>query len=235
MASNDPSFPNFKEAFCAIHRCRPDQFVSTVLNRSIPIWFRPLAALTFRFNPRLFSVEVDVIESMGRSSSGREVTSAVSELQGLRRVERSFWRSIGLRADEERLLEQWARVRPVVTQKAVPDFVEQPILAPAVHSSSNPQREVPAVVVRKARQLHLDITSGRPVGEVLAAAGLNEAEFLRLLEAHAAGNPGLAWLHGQMLLGQRIRDLETQNESLSKTVTAQSVEINRLQSATAPN
>jgi hypothetical protein len=235
MASSAPTYANFKEAYCAVHRCKPADFVPHVLNRSVPLLFRPLAAVTYRFNPRLFSAEVDVIESMGRSSSSREVSLAISELDGLRRVERSFWRGIGLRAGGDRLIAMWDRVKSLVAKPAVPTYIEQPILAAAPPGTPSIQREIPSVVVRKVRQVQQEIISGRPLGEVLAAAGLNEEEFLGLLASHSAGNPGLAWLRGQLLLGRRVAELEGENARLSKTVTAQSVELNQRRSASAPD
>jgi len=234
MASSAPTYANFKEAYCAVHRCKPADFVPHVLNRSVPLLFRPLAAVTYRFNPRLFSAEVDVIESMGRSSSSREVSLAISELDGLRRVERSFWRGIGLRAGGDRLIAMWDRVKSLVAKPAVPTYIEQPILAAAPPGTPSIQREIPSVVVRKVRQVQQEIISGRPLGEVLAAAGLNEEEFLGLLASHSAGNQGLAWLRGQLLLGRRVADLEAENARLSKTVTDQSVELNQRRSASIP-
>jgi hypothetical protein len=234
MAATTKTYANFQEAYCARYRCKPDRFVTHLLVRSVPLFFRPIAAITIRANPALFAAEVDVIKNMGTSSSSREIALAVDELHGLRHVERSFWRSIGLRSDGDSLLKIWDVVKPLVAKPAQSLILDQPILASAAGSGPATPRETPAVAtVRKLRQVHQEITSGKPVPEVLAAAELTEDQFLQLLAANAAGNPALGWLRDQFQRNRRVAELEAKNAELAQAVASQSIELSRLRAGSA--
>lgn len=234
MAATTKTYANFQEAYCARYRCKPERFVPHLLVRSVPLHFRPLAAITIRLNPSLFAAEVDVIKTMGTSSTSREIALAVDELHGLRNVERSFWRSIGLRSDGDILLKIWDEVKPLVAKPAQSQVLDQPILASAASAAPAVQRETPAVAtVRKLRQVHQDITSGKPASEVLAGAELSEDQFLQLLGANAAGNPALGWLRDQLLRNRRIAELEAKNAELAQAVASQSIELSRFRTSSA--
>lgn len=225
MSTPASSFPNFKEAYCAVHGCTPERFTGHLLRRSVPPLFRPLAALTYQLNPSLFVAEIDVIAQMGRSASGREIGSAISELDGLRRVERSFWRGIGLRANGDRLLDAWAEVKSLIAKQddsAIPDTT---LIAPSAPSASGdtpvaePQRDRPAVQRGKLRQLHTEITSGRNMSSVLSEMGMTEAELMEMLEKNSDGNAPIAWLHRQLKSSQRVAELEAENRGLMKLLS----------------
>ena len=225
MSNPASTFPNFKEAYCAVHRCTPERFTGHLLLRSVPPLFRPLAALTYRLNPSLFVAEIDVITQMGRSASGREIGSAISELDGLRRVERSFWRGIGLRANGDRLLDAWAEVKSLIAKPDNSALPETPLLAPSANRASGdtpiaePQRDRPAVLQRKLRQLHAEITSGRSMTSVLSEMGMTEAELMEMLDRNAEGNAPIAWLHRQLKTSQRVAELEAENRGLLKLLS----------------
>lgn len=224
MSKPASTFPNFKEAYCAAHGCSPERFTGHLLCRSVPPHFRLLAALTYRLNPSLFVAEIDVISQMGRASSGREIGSAVSDLDGLRRVERSFWRGIGLRANGDRLLDAWQEVKTLVARPnptAPPDTI---LLAPSPTAASGtpvaePHRDRPAVLQRKLRQLHTEITSGRNLSSVLSEMGMTETELMETLERNAEGNAPIAWLHRQLKTAQRVAELEAENRGLMKMLS----------------
>lgn len=237
MPSNEPTYSNFKEAYCAFFRCSSEDYVRHLLCRSVPFHFRFLASVTYRMNPGLFSSEIDVLNQMGRCTSGRDIGLAIGELDSLRRVERSFWRTVGLRADAERLLAAWRDVReyiartdswepgpmagPTATVAPASKPAPAPSTASAAPAPSAPRetisnRESPAMILRKLRQMHADITSGRPLAEVLAESEMTEETFVAHLEVHGKTNPSIAWLLGQMRLGSRIRELEAENRGLMK-------------------
>jgi hypothetical protein len=219
MSTPATTFPNFKEAYCAAHGCSPEKFTGHLLCRSVPTFLRPLAAATYRLNPSLFLAEIDVINQMGRSSSGREIGSAISELDGLRRVERSFWRSVGLRANGDRLLDAWAEVKSLIAKPTAASPVPATtILAPSTPVTEG-QRDRPAVLQRRLRQLHTDVTSGKDLAAVLAEANMTESELMDLLEANAASNAQIAWLHRHLAAIRRVAELEAENRGLAKMLS----------------
>jgi hypothetical protein len=236
MASNTPDYPNFKAAFCAYYECSEDQFVARALVQSVHWIFRPLAALTYRLNPELFASEIDILQQMGRARSSRHVARAISELSGLRRVERSFWKSIGLRANGQRLTTLWLHVKDHVDRvperegrlgTIVPTGLALNPRKLGVDSEGKPssapqfgQRETPARELQRVLRMHREITTGQPLTELLEDAQLTETEFFDLLSRHTNGNPALTWLSEQLLRNQENEFLKEKLKALEDSLWA---------------
>jgi hypothetical protein len=233
MPDDQASFPNFREAYCAYHGCSAEKYVRHLLMRSVPLLLRPLARLTLMTNPGLFSVEVDAIQRLGMARSGPEVADAISELDNLSRVERSFWRVVGLKANPGRMRDDWALLGSHVRGPEVVPITELP-KAPAERRRASapvadgvPGRESP-LMLRKLRAAQQEIVSGRPLAEVLRGVDLEEGEFRRQLEIHAPGNAALAWLLEALQARERVAALERSVEEMSRQAEEQTAELRRL-------
>jgi hypothetical protein len=163
----------------------------------------------------------------------------VEELDGLRRVERSFWRGIGLRSDGRLLYGMWEKVKDHVVRANTAQVMDMTIRAPSLPSTAAkaattaPAGGTSAVVLRKLRQVHSEYTQGKSVPEALAAVALSEPELLRLLGENASGNPALSWLRDQILRNNRLAELEAQNAEMARTIAAQSMELARLRGSSS--
>ncbi|MSU33413.1 MAG: hypothetical protein EXS25_12345 [Pedosphaera sp.] len=236
MASNTPAYPNFKAAYCAYYECSEDHFVAHALVQSVPWIFRPLATLIYRLNPELFASEIDILQQMGVARSSRHVARAISELSGLRRVERSFWKSIGFRANGQRLTTLWVHVKNHVDRvpetegrlgTIVPTGLalnpRRLVVDPEGKPSSTPRfgrRETPAKELQRVLRMHRGITEGQPLTEVLEDAQLTETEFFDLLSRHTNGNPALTWLSEQLLCNQENEVLKAKLKALEDSLCA---------------
>ncbi|HTI73031.1 MAG TPA: hypothetical protein VMF06_23860 [Candidatus Limnocylindria bacterium] len=225
MSSPNKSFHNFKDAYCAYYGCNEGSFVRNLFFRSMLPTRRPLGWVTWIINRELFSLDIDLIEQMGRISSGREATAIMGEVDALKRVERSFWRGvIGLRSNSRRLNNIWKRI----------EFsIERPELAPEqksprISSAAFAPEDSSALAVRRLRQAHTDIVNGQPLEKVLAGLRVGRESFLKQLEEHSSNNPGFVWLRDRLMREERIRQLEEDNANLSRTVSALAVEVQSL-------
>jgi hypothetical protein len=216
---------NFRGAYCAYYGCSEGNFVRNLLIRSLPFYLRPLGWLTWILNRDLFSVDVDLIQQLGDLRSGREVNAILGEIDGMRRVERSFWRgTVGLRTTSRRLSAAWQQLEGTIVRPTLAP--EQK--APKISANAFVPDESAAILSRRLRQAHTDIVNGRPVDEVLAGLKTTMPSFLKQLEENSPNNPGFAWLRDRLLKEDRVRQLEEENGNLSRTVSSLAVEVQSL-------
>jgi len=240
MAEAKPEFSNFKEAFCAYHRCAPDAYLRKALFLSIPPSRRLLAIPIYLFNQSFFAIDFGILETLGEARTSDQFTGMLDELSSTSRLERSIRRGIlGIRISGSRLMHSWEAVAPFVR---APDAVVErgtvtynaprpnPRFEPATDVESA-GREIPlqAVVARRLHRAASDVTSGKPVELAARDAGLaGEAEFVRLLAQQAGSDPTLRWLLGQMQLTSRIQELERENTGLKVLLGDRELQLQRV-------
>ena len=226
MAGNNSStFQNFKDAYCAHYGCKPANFVRNIFFRSLPPTHRPLGWLAWVVNRDLFGVDLDQMEHLGKASSGREASGVMGELEGMRRVERSFWRGVvGLRSNSRRLNNIWRRIEY---------SIERPELAPEQRASKISGNafapgDSHGLIIRRLRQAHTDIVNGQPLEQVLGGLRMTYDVFMKHIADHSASNPGFAWLRERLLRDEKLRKLEEENANLGRTVSSLAVELQSL-------
>jgi len=178
MAVVKPEFSNFKEAFCAYHRCAVESYPRKALFYAIPFSRRLLALPIYLFNRTFFAIDFGIIETLGGARSEEEFSSMLDELASTSRLERSIRRGIlGIRISGSRLMEAWEAVAPYVR---VPEVVSE-------HGKVTPQARLerplswetavrdaplPAVVSRRLHRAATDVATGKPVESAARDAGL---------------------------------------------------------------
>jgi hypothetical protein len=198
---------NFKEAYCHHHGCSASGFERHLLLRIVPWPFRPLAALSFWVSPEIFASELEVIRNAAPARTGREVNAAAQDLVHLRFVEKSFRRSIGMRGRSEAVVEAWNQVKATVDRPPNPDhpsigFAEGASHLSAASRSSALGRNESALTLRTLRRIHQEVSSGKPIPEMLAAEGLTQDQLVRLLTQNLQAFDGFSALRDQLLARQ---------------------------------
>ena len=240
MAEAKPEFSNFKEAFCAYHRCAPKAYARKALFLGIPPSRRLLALPIYLFNRSFFAIDFGILETLGEARTSDEFTGMLDELSSTSRLERSIRRGVlGIRISGSRLIHSWEAVAPFVRPpEARVDRGTVTPNAPRPNPRFEPTtgaepagREIPlqAVVARRLHRAASEVTSGKPVELAAHDAGLaGEAEFVRLLAQQAGSDPAMKWLLGQMQLSQRIHELERENTGLKVLLGDRELQIQRM-------
>jgi len=202
-----PVHANFKEADCNHHGCSASGFERHLLLRIVPLPFRPLAALSFWANPGIFASELEVIRNAAPARTGREVNAAAQDLVHLRFVEKSFRRSIGMRGRSEAVVEAWNQVKATVDRPPNPDHPSIGFADGASHLSAASRasalgRNDSALTLRTLRRVHQEISSGKPIPELLAAEGLTRDQLVGLLTQNLQAFDGFSALRDKLLAPQ---------------------------------
>ncbi len=204
MATAQSVHTNFRDAYCYYHGCSPAGFDRHLLLRIVPLLFRPLAALSFWINREIFASELEVIRNAAPARTGREVNSAAQDLVHLRFVEHSFRRSMGMRGRSEAVVEAWNQVKATVDRPTIPDhpsigFAEGASHLSAASRSSALGRNDSALTIRALRRVHQEVSSGKPISQILAAEGLTHDQLIGLLNRNLQAFDGFAGLRDQLL------------------------------------
>ena len=226
--SNETTFHNFKDAYCAHYGCKPANFVRNLFFRSLPPTHRPLGWLAWVVNRDLFGVDLDQMEQLGKASSGREASGVMGELEGMRRVERSFWRGVvGLRSNSRRLNIIWRRIEYSIER---PELAPEQ-KAPKISGNAFAPDDSHGLIVRRLRQAHTDIVNGQPMEQVLGTLRMTQEVFMKQLADHSSAYPGFVWLRDRLLRDEKLRRLEEDNANLGRTVSSLAVEVQTLRAA----
>lgn len=248
-SSKDPQFSTFREAFCAYYRCRPEAFERKAFWKSvyrhallfaIPIWL---------FNRRFFHADLEVIRQFGNCRSAEEFSVVTGEFSTTNRLERSIRRGkLRIRVSGTRLLALHDRlsryVRPHAPEVISGYVVSGNALDQSPARSGDPTRggesapvrsEGSALVTRRLKQAHDELTTGRPLREVLRSAGYTEDSLIEALDQNASGNPAFAWLRDYLRRERQLAKLETENAQLLRKVANLSMEIDRLRDDSSRN
>ena len=235
MSEAVAQFRNFQEAFCAYHRCSPKVYARKALFMGIPFTRRLLAIPIYVFNRAFFAIDMGIIESLGEASSSAEFSSMLDELCGTSHLERSIRRGLlGIRVSGANLMAQWELVAPYVNKPVLDTevgTVTPKALGPrhAASEASGRESALPVLVTRRLHRAANDVTSGKPVDAAARDAGLaGEPEFLRLMAQGAGEDPALRWLHSQMMMVERLKELERDNAGLRTLVGEKELQIQRL-------
>lgn len=178
MAETKPQFANFKEAFCAYYRVRPEKFANTVLWRSLPWSRRLLAVPILTFNRTFFATDLDIIRNLESIQSAEEFSLQLDELYAVNRIERSIRRGfLGIRASGSRLMNLWKTVEPYVTPPVA--LSPMPRVAARAPASSpflaGSARTSPAIARRVGR---MTSAPAEVSGETVARVGLGVVDAI---------------------------------------------------------
>jgi hypothetical protein len=242
MSEAKPQFKNFKEAFCAYHRCSEAAYARKALFLGIPFTRRLLAYPIYLFNRSFFAIDFGILDSLGEARSEEEFTGMLDELSATSRVERSIRRGVvGIRISGTRLMSEWDQVaryvkppestageRGRVTPRATG---ERPVNSEAISREA----PLPAVVARRLHRAAKDVTTGKSMDQSALDAGLTgEAEFRKLLAQHCGDDPALRWLNTQLEQSVRIRELENEVAGLRVLLGERELLIRELRGGGSP-
>jgi hypothetical protein len=242
MSAAKPEFKNFKEAFCAYHRCSEAAYVRKALFLGIPFTRRLLAYPIYLFNRSFFAIDFGILDSLGEARNEEEFTGMLDELSATSRVERSIRRGvIGIRISGTRLMAEWDQVakyvKPPESRAGEVGRVtpRSSVDRPAASEAISREAPLPAVVARRLHRAAKDVTAGKPMDQAALDAGLaGEAEFRKLLAQHSGEDPALRWLNAQVEQSVRIRELENEVAGLRVLVGERELLIRELRGGGAP-
>lgn len=228
-AATSPPFRNVQDAFCHRFRCAPEQFDRKVFFRTLHPFRSLLALPIWWFNRQIFAVDLDLVQSFGKSVSKAECSALLEEFYNSNKIERGFRRgSLKIRVSGTRIVQLRDELEPLIQPADPANLPAETTLRAG--NSALASHGVSAVVLRKLRQIHAAITQGTPVAESLRDAGMTEDLLLEQLAANASGNPALVWLRELLLRERRLAQLEQQISGLNQALAAQSVELVELRS-----
>lgn len=242
MSEAKPEFKNFKEAFCAYHRCPEAAYTRKALFLGIPFFLRPFAYPIYLFNRSFFAIDVGILDSLAEARSEEEFTGVLDELSATSRVERSIRRGvIGIRLSGTCLMAEWEQVakyvRPPESKAGEVGRVtprtnaERPVASEAISREA----PLPAVVARRLHRAAKDVTIGKSMDQAALDAGLaGEAEFRKLLAQHCGDDPALRWLNTQVEQSVRIRELENEVAGLRVLLGERELLIRELRGGGSP-
>lgn len=231
-----PKFPNFREAFCAYYRCRPEDYQRRAFMRAMNPFKMVLGLPIYTFNKPFFAMDFGVVDSIGDARTESEFGFAMDELIGINRVERSIRRGLlGIRISGSRLKAMWETLKP---------YIEAPAAeAPRVDAAVVPQdiigRRAPEAgpagaalapqLVRRLRSASDAVISGVPVAQAVAEAGFeSEADFVAALRSRADVHGQSRWLLAQLELAGKLAALESELAHARSVIADQQVELSRL-------
>lgn len=234
--SQDPQFATFREAFCAYYRCRPEAFERKALWKGLYRHAVLLAIPIWLFNKRYFHKDLEVVRQFGNCRSSEEFTLVTGEFSTTNRLERSIRRGfMRIRVSGTRLVDIHNRLSRYVKPhegSTISGFV---VKAAAMDAAPTRPGDVPgartdgsALVIRKLKQAHDEITAGRPIAETLKGLAFTEASITQALETNATVSPNFPWLRQHIQRERRLGELEEENARLLRKVASQSMEIDRL-------
>ena len=241
-------FTDFFEAFCHHFDCPPGKFEKTAFFKAVPPWKKPVVGVLFFVTPDLFDLDLDIIESLGKSQTREEFSGVLDEFHNAMRVTRSTLKStFGMRMQGSRLMEIREELDSLIApsvgrRKATPTVnpgtlgTTSPAVSPKSAAPAGPgatraaygPTESRALMLRKTRQAQTAVTAGTPLAQALADNGLEEPQFMELLAAESAANPSFGWLREQLLRERGLRETEEEIARLNRAVSDQSREIAEL-------
>ena len=242
MSADKPEFKNFKEAFCAYHRCSEAAYTRKALFQGIPFYLRPFAYPIYLFNRSFFAIDIGILDNLAEARSEEEFTGVLDELSATSRVERSIRRGvIGIRLSGTCLMSEWDQVakyvRPPASKAGEVGRVtpRTTIGLPVASEAISREAPLPAVVARRLHRAATDVTTGKSMDQAALDAGLaGEAEFRKLLSQHCGNDPALRWLNNQLEQSVRIRELENEVAGLRAVLGERDLLIRELRGGGSP-
>ncbi len=234
MSEPQLQFPNFKEAYCAAYRCKPENFDHQVFWKSVYRRALPLAAVIWVVERRMFQPDLEVIRALGAASSAVELQSVMGEFDNRCMVERSIRRAMfRMRVSGARLSPLFSGLLPLIKPPAPSPVMMEPRQSPQeIAAREGPEsrdtRENSGAVVRRLKRFHADIVGGRPLPDALAQLGADLGEAAILLGQHRAGRPELGWLHDHLAERGQLDWLREENARLSKQAAEMSAKLSAM-------
>lgn len=120
--STEPTFANFREAFCARYSCKPSHYARKVfwkcLHRHalIPVLF------TGGIEPERFQRDLEVVHQLGAASTTQELEQILNDFSSVNRLERGFFRRVlRFRVSGERIAALFRELAPRIQPATAPE------------------------------------------------------------------------------------------------------------------
>ena len=214
MAEARPQFNNFKEAYCAAHRCAPERYDRSVFHRCLyrhavlfarPVWW---------WDRHIFQQDFELIAAIGRASTERELQVLIDEFENFRLVERNLLHAtLRIRLSTTRLTVTFHELLPLLNPPAP---VQTPQAVPVVGRENG---DSSALMVRRLKRFHAEVVAGETTAKAVVAAGLEIGEIRSQLARHKEGRPELAWLEEYLAQDELLAELREENARLTRLTT----------------
>ncbi|HTH46002.1 MAG TPA: hypothetical protein VMB21_00695 [Candidatus Limnocylindria bacterium] len=215
MSDPKPQFDTFQAAYCAAHRCTPEQFGWVVFRRCLHRHALPVAAFMRLWDPSFFQSDFEVITAIGRSATQEELQVLIDEFENRRVVERDLLHAtLRIRLSNFRLTETFLELVPLL--KPAPAAAAPETEAKATPVPSREAADSLTLALRRLKRLHAAVVVGTPLPEAAAEAGMALEEIGPLIERHKAGRPELVWLGEYLVQLGKLAELRDENERLMR-------------------
>lgn len=224
-------FDTIRAAFCAVHRCRPEDFEKKVLWYGLHRHAWLPAHWMWWVERSYFVNDLGAIRQMGDAQSEPELQRAADDLENLRLVERGIRRGpLGIRVSATRVIRLLHPLVPLLKPlpsntelfRNTPDSIPTPAggayARVGAASEAGPRNEGSALSVRRLKRLHADVVAGRDWHLALADSGLEADRVEALLGEFSEGRPELSWLRKYLSEHRELEALREENDRLRKTV-----------------
>lgn len=138
--STEPTFANFREAFCARYGCKPSHYARKVFWKCLHRHALLPVLFTGGIEPERFQRDLEVLHQLGDASSARELEQILNDFNSVNRLERGFFRRVlRLRVSGERIAGLYRELAPRIHQPpAVETAVPRPSTQPSLQPSAIP-------------------------------------------------------------------------------------------------
>jgi len=226
MAKEPAQFKTLREAFCAVRRCRSEDFERKVIWHCFPIHVLPFAIVFWVIERGLFQKDFESIRAAGQAKTAEELENAISEFDNLLGVERGFRRGTLHICIRGHLLGKCLEpLLPRLIGFQSPSTPELPIRAVPLDT-----REPGSLTIRRLRKFRDDIIQGRSMSETLNESGWSKSELHDLVSTQAPGRPDLIWFAEYLGQLDELSTLRLENERMTRVVAELSARTLELES-----
>lgn len=125
--SNEPTFANFREAFCARYGCKPSNYARKAFWKCLHRHALVPVLLAGGIEPERFQRDLEVLHQLGDASSARDLAQILDDFSSVNHLERGFCRRVlRLRISGERIAALFRELapriqKPIATETAMPN------------------------------------------------------------------------------------------------------------------
>lgn len=117
--TTEPTFANFREAFCARHGCKPSNYARKVFWKCLHRHALIPVLLTGGIEPERFQRDLEVVHQLGDASTAKELEQILGDFSSVNHLERGFCRRVlRLRISGERIAALFRELAPQIQKPA---------------------------------------------------------------------------------------------------------------------
>ena len=219
MPDPKPQFNNFKEAYCAAHRCAPERYDRSVFHRCLYRHAVLLARPVWWWDRHIFQPDFELIAALGQATTETELQILIDEFENYRQIERAVLHAtFHIRLSTTRLRATFQELLPLIKPPVIAPVPAQ-TLPVAGNRVTGESIESTVLIVRRLKRFHAEMVLGHSQMQAAAAAGIELGEVRSLLARHKEDRPELVWLDEYLNQSEQLEKLLEENARLTRLTT----------------